>query len=211
MVSTRFQEISRQTGAPFGMMREVLLSPIGLPCNPPPWGTLSAIDLNSRKILWQTPLGTTEAMNPLGVARRLGTPTIGGPLATAGGLVFIGAAMDDYLRTFDAKTGAELWTGRLPATSNSTPTTYEWEGRQYVVIAAGGHGETGSPANDAVVAFALPPPGESNPSPRVSWIDKPGGRFELHAGIVAFALVAALVLLIRGRRGRRRRRVQAAW
>jgi hypothetical protein len=90
--------------------------------------------------------------------------------------VFIGAAMDDYLRAFDAKTGAELWTGRLPATGNSTPTTYEWQGRQYVVIAAGGHGETGSPANDALVAFALPRPGESPPSPWISWIDKPGGK-----------------------------------
>jgi hypothetical protein len=153
------KEISPQTGAPFGMMREVLLSPIGLPCNPPPWGTLSAIDLNSRKILWQAPLGTTEAMNPLGLASRLGTPTLGGPLATSGGLVFIGAAMDDYLRAFDARTGAELWTGRLPATGNSTP-TYEWQGRQYVVIAAGGHGETGSPANRAaparrIASFAL--------------------------------------------------------
>ena len=203
------KEISPQTGAPFGMMREVLLSPIGLPCNPPPWGTLSAIDLNSRKILWQTPLGTTEAMNPLGLARRLGTPTLGGPLATSGGLVFIGAAMDDYLRAFDAKTGAELWTGRLPATGNSTPTTYEWQGRQYVVIAAGGHGETGSPANDALVAFALPRLGESTPSPWVSWTDKPGGRFKLHAGMVAVALVAALVLLTSWR-GRRRRRAQAA-
>jgi quinoprotein glucose dehydrogenase len=204
------KEISPQTGAPFGMMREVLLSPIGLPCNPPPWGTLSAIDLNSRKILWQTPLGTTEATNPLGLARRLGTPTLGGPLATSGGLVFIGAAMDDYLRAFDAKTGAELWTGRVPATGNSTPTTYEWQGRQYVVIAAGGHGETGSPANDMLVAFALPRPGESTPSPWVSWIDKPGGRFELHACMAALALVAALVLLIRWRRGRGRRRAQAA-
>ena len=203
------KEISPQTGAPFGMMREVLLSPIGLPCNPPPWGTLSAIDLNSRKILWQTPLGTVEAMNPLGLARRLGTPTLGGPLATSGGLVFIGAAMDDYLRAFDANTGAELWTGRLPATGNSTPTTYEWQGRQYVVIAAGGHGETGSPANDALVAFALPRPGESTSSPWVSWIDKPGGRFQLHAGMVALALVAALVLLTSWR-GRHRRRAQAA-
>jgi hypothetical protein len=78
------------------------------------------------------------------------------------------------------------------------------------VIAAGGHGETGSPANDALVAFALPRPGESNLSPWVSWIDKPGGRFELHAGMVAFALVAALVLLIGWGRGRRRRGVQAA-
>ena len=151
-----------------------------------------------------------EALNPLGLALRLGTPTIGGPLATAGGLVFIGAAMDDYLRAFNAKTGAELWTGRLPATGNATPTTYEWQGRQYVVIAAGGHGESGSPANDALVAFALPRPGESPPSPWVNWIDKPGGRFVLHTGIVAFALIAALVLLLRWRRGRRRRHVQAA-
>jgi hypothetical protein len=113
----------------------------------------------------------------------LGTPTLGGPLATSGGLVLISAAMDDYLRAFDAKTGAELWTGRLPATGNATPTTYEWQGRQYVVIAAGGHGETGSPANDALVAFALPRSGESPPSPWISWIDKPGGRFQLHAGM----------------------------
>ena len=148
-------------------------------------------------------------MNPLGLARRLGTPTLGGPLATSGGLVFIGAAMDDYLRAFDAKTGAELWTGRLPATGNSTPTTYEWQGRQYVVIAAGGHSETGSPANDALVAFALPRLGESTPSPWVSWTDKPGGRFKLHAGMVAVALIAALVLLTSWR-GRRRRRAQAA-
>ena len=145
-------------------------------------------------MLWQAPLGTVEAMNPLGLAFRFGTPTLGGPLATAGGLVFIGAAMDDYLRAFDANTGVKLLTGRLPATGNSTPTTYEWQGRQYVVIAAGGHGETGSPANDALVAFALPRPGESTPSRWVSWIDKPGGRFELHAGMAAFALVAALVL-----------------
>jgi quinoprotein glucose dehydrogenase len=138
-----------------------------------------------------------------------GAPTLGGPLATSGGLVFIGAAMDDYLRAFDAKTDAELWTGRLPATGNSTPTTYEWQGRQYVVIAAGGRGETGSPANDALVAFALPRPGESTPSPWVSWIDNPGGRFKLHAGMVAVALVAALVLLTSWR-GRRRRRAQAA-
>ena len=200
------KEVSPQYGAPFGMKREVVLSPLGLPCNPPPWGTLSAIDLNSRKILWQVPLGTSEAKDPLGLAQRLGTPNVGGPLATAGGLVFIGATLDDYLRAFDAKTGDELWTGRLPAAANATPTTYEWQGRQYVVVAAGGHGETGSPANDALVAFALPGPGESPPSPLLSWIDKPGGHFKLHAGLAAIGLVVVVVLLVRWRRARRRRR-----
>ena len=187
------KEVSPQRGAPYGMKREVLLSPLGLPCNPPPWGVLTALDLGKRKILWQVPLGTTEEKNPLGLARRVGLPTIGGPLATASGLIFIGAALDDYLRAFDAKTGAELWTGRLPAAGIATPTSYLWQGRQYVLIAAGGHGEAGAPAGDSLVAFALPRPGESGPSPWLSWLDQPGGHFELDAGIagaVALALAA---------------------
>jgi quinoprotein glucose dehydrogenase len=118
------KEVSPQRGAPYGMKRELLVLPLGLPCNPPPWGVLTAMDLGSRKILWQTPLGTIEELNPLGVARRLGTPTFGGPLATASGLIFIGATLDDYLRAFDAKTSAELWAGRLPAAGIATPTTY---------------------------------------------------------------------------------------
>ena len=83
------KEVSPQRGAPYGMKRELLVSPLGLPCNPPPWGVLTALDLGSRKILWQAPLGTTEELNPLGIASRTGTPTFGGPLATASGLVFI--------------------------------------------------------------------------------------------------------------------------
>jgi quinoprotein glucose dehydrogenase len=177
------KEVSPQRGAPYGMKREVLFSPLGLPCNPPPWGVLTALDLGSRKILWQAPLGTTEELNPLGVARRLGTPTFGGPLATASGLIFIGATLDDYLRAFDAKTGAELWAGRLPAPGIATPTTYLWQGRQYVLIAAGSRAESGVPAGDALVAFVLPGPGESGPSPWLRWLDQPGGRFELHAGM----------------------------
>jgi quinoprotein glucose dehydrogenase len=177
------KEVSPQRG-PYGMMRELLVSPLGLPCNPPPWGVLTALDLGSNKILWQVPLGTTEELNPLGLARRMGTPTFGGPLATAGGLVFIGAALDNCLRAFDAKTGAELWTGRLPSAGIATPTSYLWQGRQYVLIAAGGHGEAGAPAGDTLVA---------GPSPWLRWLDQPGGRFELHAGMagtMALALVA---------------------
>ena len=142
---------------------------------PTPWGVLTALELGSRKILWQTPLGTTEELNPLGIARRLGTPTFGGPLATASGLIFIGATLDDYLRAFDAKTGAELWTGRLPSAGIATPTTYLWQGRQYVLIAAGGHGGAGSPAGDALVAFALPGPGEVRPLD-LAGLARPAGR-----------------------------------
>ena len=199
------KEVSPQRGAPYGMKRELLVSPVGLPCNPPPWGVLTALELGSRKILWQTPLGTTEELNPLGIARRLGTPTFGGPLATASGLIFIGATLDDYLRAFDAKTGAELWTGRLPSAGIATPTTYLWQGRQYVLIAAGGHGGAGSPAGDALVAFALPGPGESGPSTWLRWLDQPGGRFELHAGM-AGTLVLAVAVLWWWRRNRRHQR-----
>ena len=79
---------------------------------------------------WESTLGTTEELAPLSIALRMGTPTLGGSLVTAGGLVFIGATMDKYLRAFDAKTGEELWQGRLPAPGIATPMTYEWQGRQ---------------------------------------------------------------------------------
>lgn len=156
----RGKEVSPQEGAPFGMKREVLVSPLGLPCNPPPWGQLHAIDMKTGKVLWEVPLGTTRDMAPgsqlfLGT---IGVPNMGGPIATGSGLVFIGAAMDDYLRAFDAASGKELWKGRLPAGGQATPMTYVWKGRQYVVIAAGGHGMGGTKRGDTVVAYALPGP-----------------------------------------------------
>jgi len=159
-VEERFfdKEVSPNEGAPFGMKREVMLSPLGLPCNRPPWGKLHAIDMHSGKILWSVPLGTTESLLPFSqyFLGTIGVPNLGGPIVTAGGIVFIGAAMDDYLRAFDAKTGAELWKGRLPAGGQATPMTYVWKGRQYVVIAAGGHSKLGTKRGDSVVAFALP-------------------------------------------------------
>jgi quinoprotein glucose dehydrogenase len=152
------KEVSPQAGAPFGMMRETMLSPFRMPCNPPPWGQLHAIDMHSGRILWSVPLGTTEDMAPFSeyLLGKTGTPNLGGPMATAGGLVFIGAAMDDYLRAFDARTGAELWKGRLRAGGQATPMTYVWKGRQYIVIAAGGHSKLGTRRGDTVMAFALP-------------------------------------------------------
>lgn len=150
------KEISPMAGTPFAMMRDVLLSPFMIPCNPPPWGTLAAIDLADGEKRWESVLGTTRDIAPLPISMPWGTPNQGGPVVTAGGVVFIGAAMDDYLRAFDAATGEELWKGRLPAGGQATPMTYRIGGRQYVVIAAGGHGRMTTTLGDAVVAFTLP-------------------------------------------------------
>jgi quinoprotein glucose dehydrogenase len=149
------QEVSPQTGAPYGMKREALLSPIGLPCTPPPWGIIAGIDVATGAIVWRKTLGTTEDLAP-GPGSKLGTPNFGGPVVTAGGLVFIGAAMDDYLRAFDVTSGAELWRGRLPAGGQATPVSYLHDGRQYVVIYAGGNARAGTRLGDSIIAFALP-------------------------------------------------------
>jgi quinoprotein glucose dehydrogenase len=157
--SKEFQssEFAEQAGTPYGMRREPLLSPFGLPCTAPPWGTLAAIDLRRNSIKWQVMLGSTRDRAPWFVpSRTIGMPNMGGPIITAGGLVFIGAASDDYLRAFDIDTGHELWKGRLPAGGQATPMTYEINQRQFVVIAAGGHGGLGTHRGDYVVAFALP-------------------------------------------------------
>jgi quinoprotein glucose dehydrogenase len=148
-------EVSPQTGTPYGMKRKVLLSPLGLPCNSPPWGIIAGVDLATGEIVWRSTLGTTEDLVPIpGVT--LGTPNLGGPIITAGGLIFIGAAMDNYLRAFDVETGEELWRGRLPAGGQATPTTYVWQAKQYVVIYSGGNARMGTDLGDEIVAFALP-------------------------------------------------------
>lgn len=150
-------EIAEQRGTPYGMRREVFLSPLGLPCTAPPWGELVAVDLAAGEILWRIPFGTTRDIFPIPIEIEYGLPNLGGPLVTASGLVLIGASFDDYLRAYDVKTGAELWKGRLPAGGQATPMTYTVDGRQYVVIAAGGHERAGTTAGDHLVAFALPP------------------------------------------------------
>jgi quinoprotein glucose dehydrogenase len=151
-------EISKNRGAPYGVWRVTLVSPLGMPCNPPPWGQLHAIDMHDGHELWAVPLGTTADLAwfaPYLLGDKTGVPNFGGPISTDSGLVFIGAAMDNYLRAFDAKTGAELWKGRLPAGGQATPMTYMWRGKQYVVIAAGGHAKSGTKRGDEIVAFAL--------------------------------------------------------
>jgi quinoprotein glucose dehydrogenase len=150
-------EFAAQTGTPYGMRRELLASPFGLPCTAPPWGTLAAVDLRRNAIRWQVMLGSTRDMTPWFIpSPTLGMPNMGGPIVTDGGLAFIGAAMDNYLRAFDVDTGRELWKGRLPAGGQATPMSYQVNGRQFVVIAAGGHGGLDTKQGDYVVAFALP-------------------------------------------------------
>jgi len=149
-------EFAPMEGAPYGMTRAPILSPLGLPCTPPPWGVLAGVDLDSGEIIWRRTLGTTEDIAPGGLAFGFGTPAFGGPITTAGNLTFIAGTMDDYLRAFDTETGRELWKGRLPAGGQATPMSYVWEGSQYVVIAAGGHARAGTKQGDYIVAFALP-------------------------------------------------------
>jgi len=150
-------DITPQTGTPYGMRRDILRTRSGVLCNPPPWGTLSAVDLSSGKIRWQVPLGTIPSLAQVPGSSAWGSPNLGGSIVTAGGLVFIAAAMDQYLRAFDIESGKELWKASLPAGGQATPMTYQGrDGKQYVVIAAGGHGRLGTTLGDYVIAFALP-------------------------------------------------------
>ena len=121
---------------------------------------LHGVDIATGKILWERTLGTTRDLAPWPFWLSLGTPNQGGPLTTGSGVTFIGATTDHFLRAFDTVTGEELWRGRLPTGGHATPMTYRLrpDGRQFVVIAAGGHALLGTPPGDALVAFALPAP-----------------------------------------------------
>jgi len=151
-------EISPQTGTPYAMRRDMFVSSLGLPCVKPPWGTLAAIDLKSGDILWQEPFGTVRDLAPIPLKVKYGVPNLGGPIITASGLIFIAATLDNYIRAFDINNGEQLWEGRLPAGGQATPMTYRVSesGKQYIVIAAGGHGRGGSKLGDSVIAYALP-------------------------------------------------------
>lgn len=151
-------DVSPMKGTPYEVKREFLLSPWGAPCTPPPWGGLSAYNLGTGKKRWDVPLGSInhELPVPLPFDWNLGTPNIGGPAATAGGVLFIAATMDRYLRAFDMATGEELWKDRLPGGSQTTPMTYTVDGRQYVIIATGQHLWFQTKPGDTIVAYALP-------------------------------------------------------
>jgi len=144
-------------GSPYIVKVEPLLSPLGVPCSSPPWAVLSAVDLVNKKIVWEAPLGSIEKLAPVPIPWELGTPGAGGPLVTAGGLVFIGYTLDDKFRAFDLHTGKVLWQADLPAAGTGVPVTYEVNGEQYVVIPAGGHSMYGSTMGDSVVAYKVKP------------------------------------------------------
>jgi quinoprotein glucose dehydrogenase len=148
-------EESPGSASPYGFVGyERWKDPDGYPAIKPPWGTLSAIDLNTGEYRWRIPLGEFPALTARGLAPT-GTEVYGGPIVTAGGLVFIAAAQDEKLRAFDKATGKLLWEAKLPAAGYATPSTFAVGGREFVVIAAGG-GKLGSKSSDTYVAFALP-------------------------------------------------------
>lgn len=150
-------EYTRMRGAPYGMMRRAFFSPAGLPCVAPPWGTLNAVDLSAGTIRWQVPLGSVAEFTKNAPGTPAGSINLGGPIVTAGGLIFIAGTIDKRIRAFDIETGRELWSAELPATAHAMPMTYLIGGKQYVVIAAGGSAKIEEEAqSDAVVAFALP-------------------------------------------------------
>jgi quinoprotein glucose dehydrogenase len=151
-------EYSPQTGAPYGLFRRFLQSPSDMPCIAPPWGMLSAVDMTAGKIRWQVPLGSMQDFGGKQPPIPPGSLNLGGPIVTAGGLVFIASTFDPFLRAFDVETGKELWKAQLPASGHATPITYRSaSGKQFVVIAAGGHPKiTEESLADALVAFSLP-------------------------------------------------------
>ncbi len=152
----------QMAGTPYIFAETPFMSPLRVPCQAPPYGTMNVLDLKTRKLLWSKPLGVATNSGPFGVSSRLpirmGVPNMGGSVVTAGGLVFIGATQDRMIRAYDISNGRELWSAQLPSVAAANPMSYvsPRTGRQYVVIAAGGHyGITGPPAG-AVLAFALP-------------------------------------------------------
>jgi quinoprotein glucose dehydrogenase len=156
--NTQDAEYTQQAGGPYGLFRTLMFATAHrLPCAPPPWGTLTAVDMAAGTIRWQIPLGSLAPSIPI---VPVGAPSLGGPIVTAGGLIFIaGTMIDPSFRAFDVETGNEIWKFQLPASGGATPMTYQSRksGKQYVVIAAGGHRSvTEERQNDSIIAFTLP-------------------------------------------------------
>jgi quinoprotein glucose dehydrogenase len=159
--NARQAQLQTQYNTPYVAVVQAWIGIFGAPCNAPPWGHLTAVDLKTKKVLWREVLGTARDTglfgSHLGVPIKTGVPNLGGSIVTAGGLAFIAATTDQYLRAFDLRTGKVVWKARLPAGAQATPMTYRGaDGRQYVVITAGGHGALGTRYGDYTLAYALP-------------------------------------------------------
>ena len=144
-------DLGPQNKAPYLIQRDLIVDHDGHSCTAPPWGVISAVNLNTGAKVWATPLGSAIP------GQHTGITNFGGPIVTATGLVFTAAAEDPYIRAFDASTGTELWKHDLPVPAQSTPMTYTLNGRQYIVIAAGGHGDKATKLGDSLIAFSLSP------------------------------------------------------
>ncbi|TAU08019.1 glucose/quinate/shikimate family membrane-bound PQQ-dependent dehydrogenase, partial [Rhizobium ruizarguesonis] len=147
------QGLNRNDGAPYGVFMGPFLGLLKIPCQAPPWGYVAGVDLRTGKIAYMHKNGTVRDMTPLPLPFKVGVPGIGGPMLTKGGVAFLGAAVDDYLRAYDVTNGRELWQARLPAGGQATPMTYTADdNKQYVVMVAGGHGSVGTKPGDYVIA-----------------------------------------------------------
>lgn len=150
------QGINANEGAGYAVKMHPFLSPMGVPCQTPPWGTVAAADLRTGKIAYQHRNGTIRDLSPIPLPINMGVPGIGGPLMTKTGVAFLGAAVDNNFRAYDVATGKVLWDARLPAGGQATPMTYlNSKGEQMVVLVAGGHGSIGTKAGDYVIAYKL--------------------------------------------------------
>ncbi len=149
--------LNENFGAPFAVKLEPFVSMLGIPCQAPPWGYVAAADLRTGKVIWRHKNGTVRDRSPVPLPLRMGVPDLGGPIVTASGIAFLSGTLDYYVRGYDVATGKQLWRARLPAGGQATPMTYLGkDGRQYLVVVAGGHGSLGTKAGDAVIAYALP-------------------------------------------------------
>ena len=151
--------LNENFGAPYAAVLKPFTSPLGIPCQAPPWGYVAGVDLASGKIAWMHRNGTVRDLAPVPLPFKMGVPSLGGPIVTAGGVAFLSGTLDNYLRAYDVTSGKQLWQSRLPAGGQATPMTYLGEdGRQYILVAAGGHGSLGTKSGDYVLAYALPKP-----------------------------------------------------
>lgn len=157
--------LNENFGAPFAVKLSAFLSPLGIPCQAPPWGYVAGADLTTGAIAWKHKNGTVRDLSPVPLPFRMGVPSLGGPLTTAGGVAFLSGTLDDYLRAYDVNNGNEIWKSRLPAGGQATPMSYAVaDGRQFVLVVAGGHGSLGTRKGDYVRAYALPLAGAPRPA-----------------------------------------------